>query len=125
MADGSPLQVITDREPVEMEDYELIDEWEDVVDATYRSITDAEVEQALFDRRNDLWNEMTSRVDAEAPECPECGAQSWGQTRGEPKICRTCDYHLGIDDDDLGEAIDDYWNKVQSPDSRPPVGGEA
>ncbi|WP_199723091.1 hypothetical protein [Halobellus sp. Atlit-38R] len=124
-ADESLLRVISDRDPAEMSHHDLYYEWHEVVEATYRSITDADVERTLTDRREELWNEMTSRVDAEAPECPECGAQSWGQTRGEPKICRSCDYHLGIDDDALGEAINDYWNAVQSPGVQPPEGGEA
>lgn len=104
----------TDRNVSEMSHRELTREWDDVVEAQ-RLTADADAEQELYDRRQELWNEMQSRVDAEPPTCPECGAQSWSQAMGEPKVCTECDLHLGFDHEDLAEQINDYWNTVQSP----------
>ena len=122
--DEDLLRVITDRDPDEMEHHELYYEWHEAGEAI-RHVTDSEVQDKLHDRRIDLWNEMKSRVDAEPPECPECGTQSWSQTLGQPKICNGCDLHLGFDHEDLAERIDDYWTKVRSPGVRPPEGGES
>jgi len=106
-------EAITNRSAEQMDHRELRNEWSDVVDQLYRGPTPTEHER-LYERRHELWNEMKSRVDAEPPECPECGGQSWSQTRGEPKVCTDCDLHLAEDHVDLIQEIDAYWRTVKA-----------
>ncbi|WP_311171775.1 ribbon-helix-helix protein, CopG family [Halobellus ordinarius] len=122
--DEDLLRVITDRDPSEMSHYELYYEWHEAAEAA-RKATDAEVQQELHDRQRDLWSEMESRVDAEPPECPECGGASWSQTLGEPKTCDRCGLILGFGHEDLIDRVDAYWDAVRAPGLRPPEGGES
>lgn len=106
----------TDVDPAEMDDADIHDEWDRVAGLLdYGGVaTVEESDDELWDRRVSLWNEMKSRADAEAPECPKCANQSWSQSVGGPKYCDQCDLHLGFSHQDLIDRIDDYWNTVRS-----------
>lgn len=123
MSEGEPnnyedtMTEITDRDPSEMTHTELYDEWREVYERLLQPIEDGDEHDELWDRRGALWGEMKSRTDAEPPECPECGGQSWGQEYGEPKACTECDLHLGTNHEELIEAVGSYWRSVKSPPS--------
>jgi len=105
---------ISTQDPEEMGHGELRSEWQDVAERLHNPPASHDLENALWDRRRELWNEMKSRVDVEPPECPECDGRQWSQEMGGPKVCRGCDLHLGMENEDLIAEIDDYWRRVKS-----------
>lgn len=104
--------VIGGSDPKEMAHDELRNEYEDISERLRQGVADSEEDARLGDRRSDLWDEMTGRVDAEPPECPECGGTSWTQSVGDPKYCGSCGLALGFEHDDLIAEVDDYWEAV-------------
>jgi len=106
---------LTDRPVEEMTTAALHAEWSEAAESLVSgAIQDVEVREQYWDRRVDLWQEMASRVDADAPACPECGAQRWGQTAGDPKRCLGCGLELGARHEDLIEEINQFWATVKS-----------
>lgn len=104
--------LISDADPSEMEHSDLYNEYGDISERPRQCVADPEEDARLGDRRSDLWDEMRSRVEAEPPECPECGATRWSQEVGEPKYCGGCDLALGFDHEDLIAEVDAYWQAV-------------
>jgi hypothetical protein len=103
----------------EMDYAEIREQWEDIVDTLQTDPPAAhQVENQLWERRRDLFDEMKNRIDAEPPECPECSGQSWSQVMGGPKSCDQCDFHPAMEHEELIQEIDAFWNAVLS-------GGEA
>jgi len=105
---------LTDRPVEDMTKPALVAEWSEAAEALISRAVPTDERERYWDRRVDLWQEMKARVDAEAPECPECGAQSWGQNAGDPKQCGGCCIELGRRHEDLIERIDQFWDKVRS-----------
>lgn len=123
--DGTPIRtdggLVTDRDPAEMDHDELRNEWHDIVEALTEGLYDKrdgpltpEDKEPFWDRRRELWNEMKSRVDAEAPECPECGSQQWSQSVGDPKHCGGCGLELGARHEEHIREIDEHWLTVKT-----------
>jgi len=90
----------------------LIEQWRSIVEELTTNTHDAERDAELWDRRKALWNEMRDRTDASPPTCPECGAQQWAQSFGDPKVCTTCDFHPTSEHEELIAEINDYWDTV-------------
>lgn len=105
---------LTDRDVADLSKAALVAEWKQAYETLQISLPDDEREQ-IWDRRQELWNEMKRRTDAEAPECPDCGTQRWVQSLGDPKHCGGCGLTLGERHEELIAEINAYWNKVQSP----------
>lgn len=108
------MTVLTERDPSELSDVDLVAEWRETAERLHAA-ADRDVD-GLWDRRVDLWAEMESRTAVEPPECPECDAQSWTQEFGGPKICTECDLHLRMEHADLIAQIDEYHEHVQALD---------
>ena len=109
---------LTDRDPSDLSADELRAEWREACERL-QSHTVAEADKDdVHDRRRELWTEMQARVDAEPPECPECGGTSWSQTMGDPKECSECGFAPWERHQDLIDEINAYWRAVRS-------GGEA
>lgn len=101
-------------DPEDLDHSELREIWQNVYDLLIDGPpVDYDVESRLWDRRREIWDEMESRTDAEPPECPSCGAQSWSQEFGGPKSCQ-CGYHPEAYEHDLVNGIDEYWSLVKS-----------
>jgi len=114
---------ITDRDPAAMSNDALHAERRDTFDITMFQDVEDELLDATLDRREAIWDEMASRVDAEPPACPECGAQSWTQTFGKPKECVACGLMLESDHEELIEEITEYWSTVELLDGNLYLGG--
>jgi len=44
----------------------------------------------IHERQEEVWREIRDRSESEEPKCPECGAQRWAQSPGDPAYCREC-----------------------------------
>jgi transcription elongation factor Elf1 len=102
------------RDPEEMEHEELRSEWEDTVERLRNPPASHRQENYLWERRRALWNEIKSRCNDEPPECPECEHRGWAQEMGGPKYCKGCDFHPTLQERELIQAIDEYWETVLS-----------
>lgn len=104
--------LIDESPPSEMSHDELRNEYGDISERLRQCVADPEENARLGDRRSDLWNEMVERVDAEPPECPECGGTGWTQSIGDPKYCTSCGLGLGFDHEDVIAEVDAYWEAI-------------
>jgi hypothetical protein len=67
---------------------------------------------ALDERGGGLWRELEDRLNAEYPDCPNCGPHAdWGQERGEPLVCYSCDYVAG---GEVREKVHNEWLRLQT-----------
>lgn len=105
---------LTDRDPSDMSDEDLRDEWDECFHRCHFATIGEEEQNRVYDRRAELWNELEDRSDATYPDCPECGDSEWLQSPGDPKSCGTCGLELGFRHEDLIEKIDLAWNRILS-----------
>lgn len=105
---------ITDRDPQEMAHDELRSEWEVTYERTEFGPLDDEEREEIWDRRQALWDELEARADVDQPECPECGAQEWAQSVGDPKHCVGCGFMLAARHEDLIDEINQAWSQIQA-----------
>jgi len=106
------MEVPTDRPVEELSHEELRDEYSQINDELYHTgMPTIEQNEELYERRDEVWAEMKSRVDFEYPECPECGSsRQWSQTPGDPKMCGECGHEVA--DPEVVEAIDEAWDTI-------------
>lgn len=105
------MQTVTDRPVEDLSKAALKAEWSEAYEQLLGAIPD-ERRDELWDRRRELWTEMRDRTSEKAPKCPDCGARRWKQEFGNPKHCADCGKALTLEDEELIEAIDDYWESV-------------
>ena len=104
-------------DPEDMTHEELRVAWKNITEKLETPVADPDLDMQLHVLKQEYWTEMKDRTDAEPPECPECEAQQWSQTPGEPKVCMRCNFELGPRHDDLVAEINQYWQKVKSPET--------
>lgn len=106
------MEVPTDRPVEELSHEDLREEYSQINDDLYHTgMPTAERNEELYERRDEIWAEMKSRVEFEYPECPECGSShQWSQTPGDPKQCGSCGYHP--QKTEIIEQIDEAWNTI-------------
>ncbi|MFC7077888.1 hypothetical protein [Haloarcula halophila] len=118
IADGGvPDDVVherTDRDVTALSKAALVAEWSEICENLRHMHHGEEGHTAAVDRRHELWNEMRARTDADPPECPECDGTRWTQGMGQPKHCTQCGFALDERHQETIEAVDAYWETVQS-----------
>jgi len=100
--------------PEEMSVAGLRAEYQDLAEDVWGSGVSHDPE---YRRLEALWDELRDRAGVEQPQCPKCGARNWAQTPGDPKYCRSCDFHPTEDHMELIQAIDEAWERILSPDA--------
>ena len=105
-------RIITERPVSELSESALGTEWSEM----YQRLVAGTVQDrnAAWNRRQELWNEVCKRTDAEPPVCPECSAKSWSQEFGGSKRCDSCDWIPGSEETGLIDRIDEYWSAVRA-----------
>jgi len=98
----------------ELSHSELRSEHQELSEQLLESSPAAHRREKLHDRVTVIWRELKSRVDETPPECPDCDAQHWTQNPGDAKRCSECGKHLSMDEIELVETIENYWETVLS-----------
>ncbi|WP_284007797.1 hypothetical protein [Haloarcula pelagica] len=104
----------TDRDVTDLSKAALVAEWSEICENLRHMHHGEDGHATAVDRRHELWTEMRARTDADPPECPECDGTRWTQAIGGPKHCTQCGLGLSEQHQETIEAVDDYWESVQS-----------
>jgi tRNA(Ile2) C34 agmatinyltransferase TiaS len=64
----------------------------------------------VHERQREVWREIRERAESEEPECPECGAQQWAQSPGDPAYCRECGHEARAPREN---AIHKAWDAIK------------
>lgn len=85
---------------------ELREEYEELTERRFSHTITEEGRE----RRGEIWTELLERTDVEQPECPECGARSWGFS--DHTECMDCEYGPRMNEQDLIDDIQTAWDKI-------------
>ncbi|RDZ61408.1 hypothetical protein C5B90_19245 [Haloferax sp. Atlit-12N] len=87
----------------------LRDEWAECWHMLVDNPHDADLYNALHDRAASISHTLEQRVDVHYPECPNCGATSWGQEPGEALLCGDC---LRTPNEAVTDAVHHEWERM-------------